>query len=41
MRFSGPRLIFKDPIAVLRHFRLIMRADSEQVARLRQKMENR
>ena len=41
MRFSGPRLIFKDPIAVLRHFRLIMRADSKQVARLRQKMENK
>jgi len=41
MRFSGPRLILKDPVAVLRHFRLIMRADSEQVARLRQKMENK
>jgi len=41
MRFAGPRLIFKDPIAVLRHFRMMMRADSAQVAQLRAKMEKK
>ncbi len=41
MRFAGPRLIFKDPVAVVRHFRLILRADSEQVARIRQKVSNK
>lgn len=35
MRFSGPRLIFKDPFAVFRHLRLTLRQDSEQVAKLR------
>ncbi|MDD2521680.1 MAG: nitrous oxide-stimulated promoter family protein [Anaerolineaceae bacterium] len=38
MRFAGPRLIFRDPIAVIRHFRMTHRADSEKVARLRLKM---
>ncbi|HBO34614.1 MAG TPA: nitrous oxide-stimulated promoter family protein [Anaerolineaceae bacterium] len=38
MRYAGPRLMFKDPIAVVRHFRMMMRADSVQVARLRAKM---
>jgi hypothetical protein len=38
MRYAGPRLMFKEPIAVVRHFRMMMRADSVQVARLRAKM---
>lgn len=41
MRFAGPRLIFKDPAAVVRHFRMSRRADSEQVARLRNKLANK
>lgn len=38
MRFAGPRLMFKNPLAVVRHFRMMMRADSAQVARLRARM---
>ena len=38
MRYAGPRLIFKDPVAVVRHFRMLLRADSPQIARLRTKM---
>lgn len=41
MRFAGPRLMLKDPIAVVRHFRMMMRADSAQVARLRTKLEKK
>lgn len=41
MRYAGPRLMFRDPIAVVRHFRMIMRADSAQVARLRAKMKKK
>lgn len=39
MRFSGPRLLFKDPLAVVRHFRMMLRTDSARVARLRKKEE--
>lgn len=38
MRYAGPRLRFKNPVAVVRHFRIMMRADSAQVARLRERM---
>lgn len=38
MRFAGPRLLFKNPVAVVRHFRMMMRAESAQVARLRARM---
>ncbi|NLE84739.1 MAG: nitrous oxide-stimulated promoter family protein [Chloroflexi bacterium] len=41
MRFAGPRLIFKDPIAVVRHFRLNLRQDSEQVAKARARSQIR
>jgi len=41
MRFAGPRLMFKYPLAVVRHFRMMMRADSAQVARLRTKLEKK
>ena len=41
MRFAGPRLIFNDPVAVVRHFRMMMRADSAQVARLRERLEKK
>ena len=40
MRYSGPRLIFKDPIAVMRHLHLTLRHDSEPVARLRAKIKS-
>ena len=40
MRYSGPRLIFKDPIAVMRHLHLTLRHDSEPVARLRSKIKS-
>ncbi len=30
MRFAGPRLIFRDPVAVLRHVSLLLRNDSER-----------
>ena len=38
MRYAGPRLMFRNPVAVVRHFRMLMRADSPQVARLRERM---
>ncbi|NLB71128.1 MAG: nitrous oxide-stimulated promoter family protein [Chloroflexi bacterium] len=35
MRYSGPRLIFKDPLAIIRHARLAIRRDSDKVKRVR------
>ena len=38
MRFAGPRLIFKDPLAVSRHISLLLQKASDSVQQLRAKL---